>query len=383
MPSRDVGLRRRDTKGEGTDYWTLLQQHTDELRQEREREQTKRPRAAHLRDQRRLAARDVLREWGDTPLSRQWEQRLIDLLALQPIAELSREGQLSRFRDMAALLADGVREDELSRAEAEQYARRVCAAALPTSNPKIVVTYTEVTQIFADAGIIDVGESNKPGYTDEGREDRQTTADLQPGFMDDDATARLEAVATDFKIPADVAREALKQAAAHYAREITTRANEPPRPVPTAQPDEPAPHIETAAAETTKPKKPRPQWKDHKGKMQLPDFVTWAYAAEREAGTLSKATLRADKDLYPDYFTWRRRRHLPSEVHWLRDLPKGTEKRDQQLVEAGVNPAPASIDDFTPAEQEVIRRYEASKKRGYRARAGASKAPSYPNMSMD
>jgi hypothetical protein len=113
---------------------------------------------------------------------------------------------------------------------------------------------------------------------------------------------------------------------------------------------------------------PRPTWQDHKGKMALPDFVTWAYAAERAAGNLTKATLRADKKLYTDYFNWRRKRDLPPELYWLRDLPTKREMNDQLYAESGINPTEVRIEDFSEAEREVIRRYETAKRRGSRAR---------------
>jgi tetratricopeptide (TPR) repeat protein len=111
-----------------------------------------------------------------------------------------------------------------------------------------------------------------------------------------------------------------------------------------------------------------PRWYDHKGEMSLPDFVGWAYAAERQAGTLTQATLRGDKQLYTDYYNWRRRPDLSPEVYWLRDLPTKTRRADQALAEVGINPTEVRIDDFTAAEQEVIRRYEAARRRTARTR---------------
>jgi hypothetical protein len=235
---------------------------------------------------------------------------------------------------------------------------------------------------------------------------RKSLDDLMIAIEEDERTldkaARFRAVALDNGLSEAQLREAIenweKANGETTQRDGTTRAKEPPRPDAAAVP---APTKGRLACPTEKwkgspeglsrqsfgiaPNEPaedtRSPWKKAKAAGEkLPDYVARVYAAERAAGTLSKATLRAGKDLYTDYFTWRRRRHLPPDVHWLRDLPTGTQKRDQQFAEAGINPAPASIDDFTPAEQEVIRRYEAGKKRGYRSRAGALR---YSNLSMD
>jgi hypothetical protein len=159
-------------------------------------------------------------------------------------------------------------------------------------------------------------------------------------------------------------------------RGLEDDANQQPHPEPTA-PDEPAPvaapepapSIDTAAAETTKPEKPRPQWKDYKGEMGLADFVPWAFAAERAAGTLCKATLRADKELYTDYFNWRRRPNLPPEQHWLRDLPKRQDVNERRFAEAGIDVAKIQVGDFDPETRQAVRLYNTATRRAQRARA--------------
>lgn len=163
-----------------------------------------------------------------------------------------------------------------------------------------------------------------------------------------DKTARLRAVADDYGLPIDVARRTLEQAAAEAASENTV----------------------CATAE------PRPQWKEAKKRGEaLPDFVEWAYAAEREAGMLTTATLHTDFKLYTDYRTWRRRHNLPEKWHWLRDLPTKHEKNSQRYTELGINPAEVHIKDFSEAEREVIRRYETAKKRGARMRSALAPKP--------
>jgi hypothetical protein len=113
----------------------------------------------------------------------------------------------------------------------------------------------------------------------------------------------------------------------------------------------------------------RPAWKDHKPNMTLPDFVAWGYALEREAGTLTTTMLSADTRLYTDYYNWRRKPNLPSEHHWLRDLPTKAEKRHQLEIASGFNRgAVVRVEDFKPEEREVIRRYNAIKTRSQRVR---------------
>jgi hypothetical protein len=114
-----------------------------------------------------------------------------------------------------------------------------------------------------------------------------------------------------------------------------------------------------SAATRTTEKRPS-SWSDAKKQgITLPVFVTQAYAHEIATGTLTKATLRADRELYTDYFNWRRRRDLPNDEHWLRDLPTKKEMLDQQPTEVG-------IDDFDPATQEAVRRYERTMRRAQR-----------------
>jgi hypothetical protein len=114
----------------------------------------------------------------------------------------------------------------------------------------------------------------------------------------------------------------------------------------------------------------RPQWKDYKGKMTLPEFVMWAYAVEHKAGTLCKATLHADSKLYAAYFYWRRKPDLPSEHHWLRNLPTQKIMTDRRLAGAGIDQVTTKIavNDFDPETQNAIRLYHNAVRRAQRAR---------------
>jgi tetratricopeptide (TPR) repeat protein len=139
------------------------------------------------------------------------------------------------------------------------------------------------------------------------------------------------------------------------ARETTVRAKEPPRQE--AKAEAAAPDSEAPADVSEQ----RLEWKDSKGKMALPEFVAKAYAAELEAGTLTKATLRGDFDLYTDYFNWRRKPNLPAEQYWLRDLPTKKQWSAKQP-----EPEPARLEEFDEGTQEAVRRYQRLRQRGYR-----------------
>ena len=82
-----------------------------------------------------------------------------------------------------------------------------------------------VTGIATDISshLVNVGKSNKPGYTRGEREDRQTAAEIPPGIMPD-AAHDLNALAADLDLPFEVARKALQQAKAELtAHETTSR----------------------------------------------------------------------------------------------------------------------------------------------------------------
>ncbi len=171
----------------------------------------------------------------------------------------------------------------------------------------------------------------------------------------------------------EAAREATvrDKTSSHARRGVRSRAQAEASETISMHPDagrlfgDPPPALRAESAEPA-----RPEWKEAKKRGDtLPDFIMSAYASEIEAGTLTKATLRADRELYTDYFNWRRRQNLPPELHWLRDLPTQTEMDDQRFAAAGIDPTEVSIEDFSPPEREVIRRYEAARKRTARARA--------------
>jgi hypothetical protein len=101
-----------------------------------------------------------------------------------------------------------------------------------------------------------------------------------------------------------------------------------------------------------KPRPKRPKWKTRKGtdrNLTVPEFILKYHKLEIEAGTLTKATLRADRDLYRDFFAWQRHHKLPPE---LANLPTKKEWNDRQLRERG-----------TPSRSEDIGLYEAARHR--------------------
>jgi hypothetical protein len=222
-----------------------------------------------------------------------------------------------------------------------------------------VALYQKASALFDKAfGGRQFDEGNKPVYTGE-----QNMGDLAAYY----AVARK---AYEKGLSVAELDEAIddKLGAKAAAHETTSRAKDTPRPAADA---------EAAVSRSEVPadggddeiSTQRPQWKDYKGTMALPEFVAKAYKAEREAGTLTKATLRGDFELYTDYFTWRRRRHQPAEERWLLELPTKKEKNDKSYAEKGINPAELRVEDFSESEREVIRRYEAAKKRGSRSRS--------------
>jgi tetratricopeptide (TPR) repeat protein len=165
-------------------------------------------------------------------------------------------------------------------------------------------------------------------------------------------------------------KEAVEQKLAEKAKDAadktTRRAKEPPCPESDLKGAASRPAI-AADAVKGEVSGQRPEWKDYKGKMALPEFVAWTYAAEREAGTLTKATLRGDFALYTDYYNWRRKPNLPEDQHWLRDLPTGKRLREQHEAEAGVDPSRgARVEDFDPGAQEAIRAYNRLNRRAQR-----------------
>jgi hypothetical protein len=175
-----------------------------------------------------------------------------------------------------------------------------------------------------------------------------------------DKEARLRAVADDYDLTVDELRTLIDDWKA--TGRITQRGHMADAGADTRPEYEPIqPAASHSAAHADAIGRPRPGWKDHKDKMALPEFVAWAYAPERAAGTLSKAMLRGDFELYTDYFNWRRRRNLHTEEHWLRDLPTKKEWAAQQP-----DPSPTRLEEFDETTQEAVRRYQRVRQRGYR-----------------
>jgi hypothetical protein len=145
-----------------------------------------------------------------------------------------------------------------------------------------------------------------------------------------------------------------KLAAKAAAHEIT--ANEPPRPVPTAQPDEtasvaahkPAPIIETAAAETTKPKKPRLKWETNR----LPDEDPAHFAAR--AGYEHRGQIYGeDRELHRRLNSWLRSHDWPTDVRYVPTLP---EWNDQQVASGAGRPVVTDeIREYRRAQGRVAR----------------------------
>jgi hypothetical protein len=136
-------------------------------------------------------------------------------------------------------------------------------------------------------------------------------------------------------------------------RGLEDDANQPPRPVPTAQPHEPAPvtapepapSIETAAAETTKPEKPH--WKDvRQPGEELADFIKREFEPELAAGTMARPLLNRYRGLYQDFYN-----HLAKMPPELERIPTKSGAIDRQVAEGKV------------ADPESIRSAERDRKR--------------------
>jgi tetratricopeptide (TPR) repeat protein len=163
------------------------------------------------------------------------------------------------------------------------------------------------------------------------------------------------------EIPVDAARRTLEDAAAKAARETSERVVDQPRPQ-TLPADDTSPTALDLVEGNISP------WRAAKARGEsLPDYIARIYAPEIKAGTLAKADFYQDRKLYEDYYEWRKK-PAPDELRWLRDLPTKHKRAAQQPVE------PVRIDNFTPDEQDVIRRYEAAKRRVQRRKAPAQKA---------
>lgn len=119
------------------------------------------------------------------------------------------------------------------------------------------------------------------------------------------------------------------------AEETTGRATEPPRPdeiTPVAAP-EPAPSIEDAATETTKPEKPH--WKDvRQPGEELADFIARVFAPELADGTMTRQTLNRYRGLYQDFYNHRAK--MPPE---LQSIPTKSRALDRQVVEGKMTDA--------------------------------------------
>lgn len=138
-------------------------------------------------------------------------------------------------------------------------------------------------------------------------------------------------------------------------RGLEDDANEPPRPVSVL---EPAPSIDTAAVETTKPEKPH--WKDVRlPGEELGGFIKRDFAPELAAGIMARPMLNRYRGLYQDFDNWRRR--YPAEVPpELRSLPKKSEANDRFVAEGKVAFRP---DAPLPPRTDEMRSYERDRKR--------------------
>jgi hypothetical protein len=166
-----------------------------------------------------------------------------------------------------------------------------------------------------DIAIGPIGESNTLEYTDK--------------FMGD-ATARLEAVAADFGLPVDVAKQVLMAAAAELtARENTARAPAKPR---------------------------RLKWDTDRRPDENPAAFAWrAYAAEAEAGTLHRGVIgKEDKPLAVKLASWLRTHDMPEGI----DIPTKPEWNTRQ-IEAGKAKRAAA----PPPRTEGQRLYDVAVKR--------------------
>jgi RNA polymerase sigma factor (sigma-70 family) len=220
-----------------------------------------------------------------------------------------------------------------------------------------------------------LGESYTKGYVSE-RPSPELAVRPQAPMGETEDISDDELIALVLKVP-NGKRGAVRDFLMGAARETTARATAQQRPEPATTVEGGAQQAGAQPSATEKasrgevaggsPATERPEWKDYKGKMELPDFVAWAYAPEREAGILTRAAFYGDEKLYSDYYNWRRRPNLPSEQHWLRDLPTGKALREQQDADRGVDRYKGkSIDDFDPQGQEAIRAYNKLNRRAQR-----------------
>lgn len=132
-----------------------------------------------------------------------------------------------------------------------------------------------------------LGESNQAGYTDDQMEN---------------APVDLNADAAELGLPPEIAREALKKAAADYARTMTARAPPPPRL----------------------------KWQHDRRPDENPAAFAWrAYQAEAKAGTLHRGVIHAeDAQLHRRLNSWLRSHPMPEGI----DIPTLPEWNTQQLA---------------------------------------------------
>jgi tetratricopeptide (TPR) repeat protein len=165
-----------------------------------------------------------------------------------------------------------------------------------------------------------IGESN----TDV---DLGSAARDDPNIVDD-LTAYFAVARRAFEKGVSVAQldEAIEKLAAKAAaRETTTaRANESPRP------EETVPSIETAAAETTKPK--NPHWKDvRQPGEELGDFIKREFAPELADGTMMRPLLKRYRGLHEAFYN-----HLDKLPPELQAIPTKSVLNDQLVAEGKV-----------------------------------------------
>ena len=152
-----------------------------------------------------------------------------------------------------------------------------------------------------------------------------------PDDLMGDAPVDLNADAAELGLPPEIAREALKKAAADYARTMTGRAKD----------------------------KPRLKWERDRLPDENPAAFAWrAYQAEAQAGTLHRGLIgQEDKPLAVKLASWLRSHPMPEDI----DIPTKPEWISRRLPTL----------DADPASRETIRLHETRKRRAERARRAA------------
>jgi hypothetical protein len=219
--------------------------------------------------------------------------------------------------------------------------RSVSEIASDTTQQNVLI---KLIDDYARFEVLGFDESKTPGYTDEGREDRQSEAVPPPGIMPDEEHD-LNALRAQLDIPFDVARKALEQAQAELtARGTTARATAEPRPV----------RLGDAAREATSSKSggevawPAEKWKGSPEELSRKQFAIFVFLRRvwkpfiEETGALVTRQMLMERDRDAGLAlkgALRGRRPMPSDIRIVptRDLKKTL------LVTGQVIHAPAHI----------------------------------------